>query len=113
MKNVDLVTQLHLHTVKSPEEVLETAETGLRRAVAPESGDDGGDTVVWVCAPCSEPCAETQADALHWHGPAAAREVYVQTGAARRSHHVEAVQAVADSLRESDLDYLMVEPEGR
>ena len=111
MKNVELVTHLSLRSVKSPQEVLEIAEAGLRLAVTPELCDHGGDTVVWVCAPCSEPCAEKQADALHWHGPATAREVYLQTGGPQRTHHVEAVQAVAQSLRKSGLDYLTVEPE--
>ena len=113
MKHADHTTRLALHTAKTPKDVLEIAEARLRRSATSVPGDlprDG--TFVWVCAPCSEPCTEVQPNAIHWHAPATAREVFVQTSAGGRPHHAEAARVI-ESLRQAGLEcWVEAEPEG-
>ena len=113
MKHVDHTTRLALHTAKTPEDVLEIAESRLRRSATSEPAEfPRDDTFVWVCAPCSEPCTEVQPDAIHWHAPAMARAVFVQTRAGGPAHRAEAAR-VAESLRQSGLEcWIEGEPEG-
>ena len=113
MKHADHTTRFALHTAKAPKDVLEIAEARLRHSATFVPGDPPRDgTFVWVCSPCSEPCTEVQPDAIHWHAPATAREVFVQTRASGPPHQAEAAR-VAESLRQAGLEcWEEAEPEG-